>query len=151
MACPFFFPTEKFDDKAWRHRPQLPLGDGFLGICRRDSKQEFIPDARALQACCNLGYAFDCPRFPRTYSTDAVRLAVVGDTNSLVTIYCVLEKDHRPAEHGKLEYSAAERQFLSRHRDPIVERQAEVYVESYFRRKGGPARPAHHSPGDARA
>ncbi len=144
MACPFFFPTEKFDDKAWHHRPQLPLGDGFLGICRTDSKQELIPDIRALQEYCNLGYAFECPRFPKTSAADAVRFAVVGDKNNLLTIYYILEKDHQPGEYGKLEYDTAQHQFLSRHRHPIVQRQAEVYVQSYFRRKARPTRRAHH-------
>jgi hypothetical protein len=141
MACPFFFPTEKFDDKVWHHRPRLPLGDGYLGVCMVDSRKEFIPHAQTLREFCNLGYALACPRFPSQHATHAVRFAVVGDRDDVVTIYYVLEKDHQPGEHGELAYGVPQSEFLTRHQDPIVQRQAEVYLESYLRRKARPDGP----------
>ncbi len=144
MGCPFFLPTETFDNKAWHHRPQLPLGDGYLGRCEAKAAEEFVPDTGALQNFCNFGCAFECPRFPKTTATDAVRFAVIGDRDNVLTIYYVLEKDHQSAEYGQLEYNVAEHRFLSSFRNPVLRRQAEVYFQSYLRRKGSSVRRVWH-------
>jgi len=51
-------------------------------------------------------------------------------------IYYVLERDHHPYAHGPLEYSVAAGAFLNPLAGETLSRQAEAYVESYFRRKG---------------
>jgi hypothetical protein len=46
-----------------------------------------------------------------------------------------VERDHYPLAHGRLEYSPAAAGFVTPPETATLERQAEVYVESYLRRK----------------
>ncbi len=136
MACPYFYPTERFLQRLWPHPARLPLGDGFAGLCHADPANRFRPGDETLQQYCNLGYARrSCACFPDNGGPDAVRFTVSGDQNGIVQIYYVLERDHRPCEHGPLEYDAERGAFTAPPVSPQLERQAAVYVEGYLRRK----------------
>ncbi|MBI3665173.1 MAG: hypothetical protein HY236_02940 [Acidobacteria bacterium] len=135
MACPYFYPAEKLGQV---HQADLfwPLGDGYAGWCTAEPGVEFQPEKTALVECCNLGYARgSCERFPRGGGPDAVRFSVTDDRDGIIRVYFVVEGNHRPREHGPLEYEVKRRAMLVPHPDPIVNRQAEAYVESYLRRK----------------
>ena len=135
MACPYFYPTERLEQNGWPHPSRLPLGDGFAGTCRADPAHDFHPSETTQREYCNLGYARGhCYRFPQD-GPDAVRFTVAGEQDGRVQIDWVLEKGHRPYQHGLLEYDAAQRVFLPSPSNPLVKRQAEAYVESYLRRK----------------
>jgi len=139
MACPYFFPVVKFEDKAWAKPPRLPLGDPYAGVCCVDPLREWRPDETTLREYCNRGYARkNCSRFPEDAEADAVRFAVTKDQDVVVTIYYVLEKDRRPVEHGSLEYSTETRRFTSDDASGLLLKQAQAYVESYLRRKSQP-------------
>ena len=136
MACPCFYPTRRMEQTLWPHPSRLPLGDGFEGVCSAEPANEVRPADATLQEYCNLGYARGrCSRFPPGAEPDAVRFALSGDEDGIVRIYYVLEKDHRPHEHGPLEYDAGRRTFASPHPDRVIGRQAEAFVESYLRRR----------------
>lgn len=138
MACPFFYPAEAFDDRRWSPRPQMPLGDPYDGECR--AARGYRPDEQELRNLCNMGYARGkCPHFQASCAIDAARFAAAGDDGQTVTITYVTERDHRPAEHGKLQYSRAAGQFISPPPDEILNRQAAAYVAAYLRRKAAPA------------
>lgn len=136
MACPYFYPTKRLDQRLWPHPARLPLGAGFAGVCRADpASDEFRPGESALQQWCNLGYARkQCGRFPDDAGPDAVRFAVSSDSNDIIRIYYAAEKDHRPHQHGPLEFDARQRTFPAPHPNRILQRQAEAYLESYLRR-----------------
>src|SRR5438270_4405060 len=103
MACPYFYPAGQI---AWPHAPKLPLGDAYNGLCHADPGRPADPDRAALTDCCNLGYARGrCARFPMDAGPDAVRFSVVDDGEGFIRIYWVREKDHRPFDHGPLDYS----------------------------------------------
>ena len=139
MACPFFYPIEPFDDKRWNPRPQLPLGNPYEGECRA-AAGPCRPNEQELKTLCNMGYARSkCARFPLDCRVDAVRFMVNQDNGQTVVISFVQEYEHRPADYGKLEYSAAARQFVSPHPDPVVNQQAAAYVRAYLQRKAAPA------------
>ena len=127
MSCPYFYPTESRGGSAL-----FPLGDRWAGLCHTEPEQPAEPgDAK----CCNLGYARgQCARFPDTAGPDAVRFTIAHDDAIGVRLYYVLERDHQPFAHGPLEYSF-ERGFSPRP-EPLLERQALAYVESFRRRKG---------------
>jgi hypothetical protein len=145
MACPYFYPVERFEDREWPTPPRLPLGDPFHGMCLVDPTRETRPDMDTVRHHCNLGYARGkCPRFPNDSGPDAVRFMVAGDQERVLKLQYVVEKDHAPLEHGPLEYSLEGGRFLVGHSSELLRRQAQAYVESYLRRKRDPQIRAHH-------
>ncbi len=145
MACPYFYPIERFGDKAWPKPPRLPLGDPYTGLCCVDPLREFRPEEAALRELCNRGYARGrCPRFPPGDGPDMVRFSVTGDRDGVVKIAYVVESNGRPFEQGEIEYLAETRRFRPNLTGGMLERQAQAYAESYLRRKSEPQEGAHH-------
>lgn len=137
MACPFFYPLERFDESAWRKHPRLPLGDPYSGACRADAEREWLPDQATLRGSCNVGYARDrCPRFPKDAGSDAFRFSVVSDEGGALKIFYIVERGHAPVEHGTIECAGG--QFVNGHLGETLQKQARAYVESYLRRKHEP-------------
>ena len=118
----------------------LPLGDWWKGVCLAAPG---APQAEAGAAgggwcdtSCNLGYARgQCARFPEGEGPDAVRFTVSSHESAAIRIYYVVERDHHPFAHGRLEYSPAAGGFLAPPESATLARQAQAYVESYLRRK----------------
>ena len=138
MACPYFIPTEKFDDGAWPHRTRLPLGDGWRGLCTACSGQPIVPSDDQLREFCNLGYAAGCGRLPTERRFDAARFCVARDRNQRIEVCYVLETAHRPSAHGVLVYDAAASRWGAKHPDPRIQAMAACYLESYFERRRHP-------------
>ncbi len=116
MACPFFEPRELLPPGFWTHRPRLPLGDAYSGLCHARGD----PSGEHQYELCNHGYARGlCEHFPASCSTDAVRFSVTCE-EPLRLVY-ILEKDHAPIEHGELAPNS------------IVVSQACAFVASYLR------------------
>jgi hypothetical protein len=138
MACPYFIPTEKFEDGAWAHRTRLPLGDGWRGLCTAPGPEQVVPSDQELREFCNLGYAAQCQRLPAERQFDAARFSVARDREERVEICYVLEIAHRPGTHGVLEYDAAAGRWAVKHPDPRIQAMAACYLESYLgRRRSG--------------
>ncbi len=132
MSCPYFDPVAPQVPHSGPESAMLPLGDAWTGICRATPDQPWQPDNATLVPLCNLGYARgDCGRFPRDDGPDAVRFVVSGDDGATVRLYYVIERDHHPFAHGPLEHTSAGVPGAS----PLLERQAQAYVQSYLRRK----------------
>ena len=93
MACPYFMPTTKFENGKWPHRPRLPLGDGWRGLCTAPGA-DLAPSDEELREFCNLGYARNCKRLPDQRRFDAVRFSVARDRDARITIFFVCESDH---------------------------------------------------------
>jgi hypothetical protein len=130
MACPYFYPVEARAGSA-----MLPLGDWWQGSCQAlpGESQDAGGDCGTL---CNLGYARgECGRFPTGDGPDAVRFTVSSHETTVIGIYYVLERDHHPFRHGRLEYSLAAAAFVTPPETTTLARQAQAYVESYLRRK----------------
>ncbi len=139
MACPFFYPLERFDDKAWTKRPRLPLGDPYTGFCRADPMRETLPDRKTLQEFCNVGSARACGRFPKESGPDAVRFSITSDQNGVLRIFFVRERDHATVDHGVMEFGIETGQFLNGAAPgELLRSQARAYAESYLRRKKDP-------------
>jgi hypothetical protein len=64
-----------------------------------------------------------------------VRFSLTGDQNGEVTFIYVIEKNHRPAEHGALEYSIAEARLVNGHVSETLMAQAAAFIGSYLRRR----------------
>ena len=118
----------------------LPLGEWWKGICHA------VPGAPQAEAgaaggswCdtnCNLGYARGkCARFPEGEGPDAVRFTGSSHETTAIRIYCVVERDHHPFAHGRLEYSPAAAGFVTPPQTATLARQAQAYVKSYSRRR----------------
>ena len=138
MACPFFMPTHKYEEGAWTHPARLPLGAGWKGHCTAPGHEDEVPTDERLREDCNLGYV-NCPNCPSDRVWDSVRFAVTREREQQLTVQYVGERNHRPGEHGLLEYDAELGRWFSSHPDPRVQRMAECYVDSYLLRKRGPA------------
>ena len=139
MSCPYFYPIEPREYASSMRNGMLPLGDSWAGICRAIPDRPSPPDDGVVRPLCNLGYARDtCARFPSGDGPDAVRFAISRDDGASIGVAYVVERDHHPFAHGRLEYFSASRAFADRPGGEILERQAQAYVESYRRRTSKP-------------
>ncbi len=138
MACPFFLPIEKLENGAWQHASRLPLGCGWSGQCTAPEHVGEVPTVEELQEFCNLGYAQGCRRLPRERTWDSVRFAARSTGNGgedglarRIQVRYICEREHRPAEHGFLEFDMTESRWAKRHSDDRVQRLAECFLISY--------------------
>lgn len=135
MACPFFRPAARLEVDLWPHRQRLPLGDGFCGTCQAPGHQGQEPAEQQLKDFCNLGYARQCSWLPQERVADAVRFAVARDFGSSITLHYVLERDHAPVEHGKLEYQVASATWSCGHAEETIQAMADAYMRAYLTRR----------------
>jgi hypothetical protein len=113
----------------------LPLGDSWAGVCRAVPDRPWRPNETILRPLCNFGYARgNCARFPVEDGPDAVRFTISRDDAAGLRLYYVVERDHHPFAHGPFEYSI-NGVMGGLPADDNLCRQAQVYVESYLRRK----------------
>lgn len=56
-------------------------------------------------------------------------------TGWLIQIRYVCERDHRPSEHGTLEFDAVEKKWNSSHPDNRLQRMAECFALTYVEKK----------------
>jgi hypothetical protein len=134
MPCPYFIPTERFDDAGWAHPLRLPLGAGFRGLCGAPGHDGAVPNDQELKQC-NLGYARDCSRLPQDRAADAVRFSIVRDRDGQVSICYVAELNYLPCEHGNLHYELGGKQWTNLHANQRVQTQAECFLQSYLARR----------------
>ena len=126
----------------------LPLGEWWKGVCHAaPGAPQAESGAAGGGGCdigcdtecnteCNLGYARGkCARFPDGEGPDAVRFTVSSHESTAIRIYYVVERDHHPFAHGRLEYSPAAAGFVTPPESATLARQAQAYVESYSRRR----------------
>ena len=135
MACPYFYPVERIDDGAWIQPPRLPLGGPYSGLCRAIDGGPFQPGESALRECCNTGYARGrCARFPAQAVIDALRFSIEAETDDVVEIVFVREREWSPAGYGRAQWSAGKVK-CDEALDPLIERQMEIFVANYLTRK----------------
>ena len=149
MACPFFMPMSKLENGAWPHPGRLPLGYGWSGHCTAPGHEGEVPPREALEEFCNLGYAESCGRLPRERAWDAVRFAVSVEPpmasgprsqasdggvipKRIIQVEYVCELQHRPKDHGKLEFDGEAMQWVRGHADSRVQKMAECFLEAYL-------------------
>jgi hypothetical protein len=137
LACPYFVPIEKWDAGTWLHPSRLPLGTGWLGCCGAPGHEGEQPTEQEVSQFCNLGYAANCGRMPKEKKHDAVRFSVAKESGPQLSLWFVCEAAHLPVEHGRLEYNSALRQWISAHSNPLIQKMAECYVQTYLARKVG--------------
>jgi hypothetical protein len=140
VACPFFMPVEKLVNGNWPHLHRLPLGCGWSGQCMAPGHEGETPSEHELSEFCNLGYAGVCGRLPADRAWDSVRFGArtsCGEQNRVtrVQVRYVCERDHRPADHGILEFDAALNQWARPHPDKRVQRMAECFLSVYLEKK----------------
>lgn len=126
MPCPFFEPRVVLETGPWTHRPRLPLGEAYSGVCHAIGAGQTPPEARQIELC-NRGYARGiCEHFPESCRADAVRFSVTGEDPLRLTY--ILEKECAPIEHGH----ADARLLLP---DAILIAQARAFLLSHAERK----------------
>ena len=127
-------PTERADDIAFQHPSRLPLGASWRGSCLAPSHQQETLSTAELESC-NLGYAKSCPRLPKERVCDAVRFAVVNESQDSVSLKFVLEKAYLPTSHGILAYDRHTKRWVPPHSDLSIQKKAECFLRSYLDRK----------------
>jgi hypothetical protein len=121
----------------------VPLGDVYRGECRSQS-EPYVPDDDRLFLC-NMGYARDeCPRFPAESRADQTRFAIASDVPPLLMIRVVQESAWRPLVSVTVEFDLERQVWISALADPIIQRQAEAYLEAYLRRRPAELRKEAH-------
>jgi hypothetical protein len=145
VACPFFMPIEKLENGSWLHAERLPLGCGWSGRCTAPGHEHEAPSQEELQEFCNLGYAKGCGRLPRERAWDSVRFSArtaggngKNETGIRIQIQYICEREHRPSDHGMLQFDAAAARWAQPHPDLRVQRMAECFLESYLQKRKRP-------------
>jgi len=147
-------PVAKLENGNWPHPARLPLGAGWSGHCTAPGHEGDAPPQDVLEAFCNLGYASGCGWSPAERSWDAVRFAVSApldaakrkdsrskglEANSVhanvLLLRYVCERDHRPVEHGDLEFDVSRAVWQRQHGNPSIQKMAECFLESYLKKK----------------
>jgi hypothetical protein len=139
-------PVAKLETGNWPHPARLPLGSGWSGHCTAPGHEGKIPAPDVLEAFCNLGYASSCGWAPQDRLWDAVRFAVSAPepsarNNPRDAVTCVLllrfvcERDHRPVEHGDLEFDLSRAAWHRPHNNPCIQKMAECFLDSYLKKK----------------
>lgn len=136
MACPYFMPTSRSEERLWAHPERLPLGGGWTGCCTAPGHEGAVPSSDELKDGCNLGYARRCPRLPRERAWDAVRFALGRERAGRLQLTYVCEFQYRPGEQGTLEYDGALGRWIHGHPDARIQKMAECYLESCLRGEG---------------
>ena len=147
MACPYFMPVEKLEGGTWPHPRRLPLGAGWSGHCTAPGHIGEVPTREILEECCNLGYGNSCERLPPDRECDAVRFGIGGRSvasksvfsgeisNRTIAILYVCELQHRPKQHGTLEFDPQTMRWLRPHADSCVQRMAECFLDGCLGRR----------------
>jgi hypothetical protein len=133
MPCPYFIPTERFDDAGFPHASRLPLGGAFRGNCGATNDNAIPTDEELKQ--CNLGYARNCARLPQERQADAVRFSILRERDGKISICYVSELDYLPRESGNLHYGLLSQRWLQMHKDERVQKLAECFLQSYLARR----------------
>lgn len=137
MACPFFHPTERFEDGTWLQPPRLPLGDPCRGRCTVLVDDPIEPGLDEVRKFCNLGYARGrCPRFPAAFDgPDAIRFSIANENSDTLSLVCILERDYSPGRHSAMVYDMRSACFTTRSESSNLDAQARQFVESYLSRR----------------
>ena len=150
MACPYFMPVARLENGSWPHPARLPLGAGWCGHCTAPGHVGEAPPQDVLEEFCNLGYASSCDWSPQERLWDAIRIAVSAPSDlaikrearnpadvpaRILVLRYVCEKDHRPVQHGDLEFDLSLATWLKRHDDPRIQKMAECFLESYLKKR----------------
>ena len=135
MACPYFYPVERFEDGAWLKPPRLPLGDPCRGACHAATGTAEL-SLDELRAFCNVGYARgNCTRFPADAEADAIRFSIAEDHGGIVDVIYIFEREYGPLRHGLARCSAEPSEISDAPDDPILRAQLQRFLESYLRRR----------------
>jgi hypothetical protein len=139
-------PTTRLENGSWPHPVRLPLGGGWSGCCTAPGHENETPQQNILEGFCNLGYASGCAWSPAERSWDSVRFAVIapstggnrklaatGEAAPILRLSYVCERDHRPSDHGELEFDLSRAVWLSKQGDARIQRMAECFLESYLK------------------
>jgi hypothetical protein len=152
LACPYFMPLKRLENGGWHHPARLPLGAGWRGQCTAPGHEGALPELTVIESSCNLGYASQCAWAPTGRKVDAVRFAVNAPPESkgknisnqvprILSLRYVCEREHRPVEHGDLQFDLSAASWIALHSDARIQEMAECFLESYLRkmpRKGEP-------------
>ena len=131
MACPYFYPVVRFDSGEWAIPPRLPLGDPYTGECRA-ATTPIQPGESLIRDVCNVGYGRKrCEHFPDSGQADSIRFNILEDKGVSIRLHYVFERGCWPGDSGVLECSGGSVTSS----DPILERQAAAFLESYLRRR----------------
>ena len=88
-------------------------------------------DATLLRRACNTGYGRGtCDRFPSDAEADAIRFHVAASDDLTILVQCIRERDCWPAGSHTILYVRADKGFVGPIADPILQRQAEVFLSS---------------------
>jgi hypothetical protein len=135
MPCPYFIPTDRFDDAAFVHPGRLPLGAAYRGYCGAPEHKGSVPTDEELKLACNLGYARNCSRLPRDRQADAVRFSIVQDRQGQISICYVSELNYLPVGYGTLQYDSLLQRWISLHPEVRTQALAECFLQSYLAKR----------------
>ena len=149
MACPYFMPVAKLENGNWPHPARLPLGSGMERSLHGSWPRRRNSGARCSGGILQSGIrqrlqlvAAGASRGMRCDSRSRRRPSLAepgtrcrrGSARILLLRY-VCERNHRPVEHGDLEFDLSRATWLRRHDDARIQKMAECFLESYLKKK----------------
>jgi hypothetical protein len=134
MPCPYFIPTEPFQDAAFPHPARLPLGAAYRGSCGATEDGGGVLSDEQLKQC-NLGYARDCSRLPQEREADAVRFSILRERDGQISICYVEELNYLPRASGNLHYESLTDCWSQMHSNQRIQTLAECFLQSYLARR----------------
>jgi hypothetical protein len=135
MSCPYFIPTERFDDGGVVHPARLPLGAAYRGRCGAPGHESTLPSDEELKHECNLGYARNCNRLPPNRNADAIRFSILQDRDGQISLCYVSELNYLPSEHGNLHYDSVLQKWMNLHPEERIQTLAQCFLQSYLARR----------------
>jgi hypothetical protein len=83
--------------------------------------------------------AWDAVRFAVSAPRDPAARLHPRETTAVparvLLLHYVCERNHRPVEHGDLEFDLSRAVWLVRHDDARIQKMAECFLESYLKKK----------------
>jgi len=133
MPCLYFEPTSPAVQPS-HAGTRLPLIEEYDGRCHAVSGAPAAVSQMRWQ-CCNQGYSLGrCAQFPSDGFGGALRYSVVSQSESLLELIWIEERDHAPFRHGGLHFAIAKGGFLETGLDSLIAAQALAYCASYLKR-----------------
>jgi hypothetical protein len=117
VACPYFMPVEKLENGTWPHASGFLWDADGVDTARRRDTRASLPRRKSCRSsatlamrkvadvCRGIGVGFDPVR-----SSNNGRRRKNG-TGRRIQVRYVCERDHRPAEHGMLEFDATAKRW----------------------------------------
>jgi hypothetical protein len=133
MPCPYFEP-QTVEASPQHGNARLPLIEEYDGTCHAAAEPFAAPQEQRF-GCCNHGYSHArCGHFPASETRSAFRYTVLKDSEKVLEIICIEERDYTPVRWHPARYLPESGTFEGEIADACMRAQALAFCRSYTER-----------------